>query len=111
MMAAIMRLFIYYLICLLFSASSGSLRQASCGSTIPPINALFIYYFLIYYSVSAAAACVKHPAGHANVICLFVYLLSMYYLVPAAAACVRHPAAVSCRPLSFIYLRSIIYHY
>jgi len=92
MMAAIMRLFIYYLICLLFSASSGSLRQASCGSTIPPINALFIYYFLIYYSVSAAAACVKHPAGHANVICLFVYLLSMYYLVPAAAACVRHPA-------------------
>jgi hypothetical protein len=42
--------------------------------------------------VPAAAACAKHPAGHAIIIfLLFVYLL-IHNLVPAAAACVRHPA-------------------
>jgi hypothetical protein len=51
---------------------------------------LFIIYLLfsIYDLVRAAAACVRHPAGHAIIIHLFIY-----YLVSAAAACVRHPAA------------------
>jgi hypothetical protein len=51
----------------LFSACSASMRQASCGSMIPPI--INHFYYFIYYLVSAAAACVKHPAGHANIIC------------------------------------------
>jgi hypothetical protein len=41
--------------------------------------------------VSAAAACIRHPAGHAIIAYLFIYCL-----VPAAAACVRHLAAVCC---------------
>jgi hypothetical protein len=32
---------------------------------------IFIYFLLIYYLVSAVAACVRHPAGHAIVV--FVY--------------------------------------
>jgi hypothetical protein len=46
------------------------MREACYGSIMPPIiHYLFIYYYLIYYLVLAAAACVKHPAGHANNIC------------------------------------------
>jgi hypothetical protein len=77
MMVAIMILFIYSFIIfhLLFMAScSGSMREASCGSMILPI----IYYFFIlfyYYFVFAAAACVKHPAGFANIISLFLFHL------------------------------------
>jgi len=54
----------------LFSACSGGMREASCGSIMPPIiHCLFIYYCFIYYFVFSAAACVKHPADHANIIC------------------------------------------
>jgi hypothetical protein len=38
--------------------------------------------------VPAAAACVKHPAGHA----IINIILLIYHLVPAAAACVRYSA-------------------
>jgi hypothetical protein len=47
---------------------------------------LLIYLFI--YLVSTAAACVRHLAGNAIIVCLLIY-----YLVPAAAECVRHPAA------------------
>jgi len=66
--------FIYlFIICLLFSACCGCMREASSSNMIPPIFLILYYY---YYLVSPAAACVKHPAGHANIICLFIN----YYL-------------------------------
>jgi len=37
----------------------------------------FIVYLFVHYLVSAAAARVKHPAGHANII---YYLLFIYGL-------------------------------
>jgi hypothetical protein len=33
---------------------------------------IYIDYLLICYLVFAAAACVKHPAGYANIISLFI---------------------------------------
>jgi hypothetical protein len=56
--------------------------------------------------MSAAAACVRHPAGHAIIISL-----SIYHLVPAAAACVRRPAHDAGHnefiSLSFLYYLSL----
>jgi hypothetical protein len=60
------------------------MREASCGSMMPAI----IIYLFIHYSVSAAAVCVRYPAGHDIVVYLFIC-----YVVPAAAACLRHSAA------------------
>jgi hypothetical protein len=71
----------YFLFVLLFSARSGGMREARYGSIMPPIiHYLFIYYYLIYYLVFAAAACVKHPAQHANIFCLFNLLFIVYFL-------------------------------
>jgi hypothetical protein len=55
------------------------MREASCGSMTPPIIYClsFIVYLFVHYLVSAAAARVKHPAGHANII---YYLLFIYGL-------------------------------
>jgi hypothetical protein len=49
--------------------------EASCGSMMPAIvtYCLFInYIFSIFNLLSAAAACVKHPAGHAMIVDLFI---------------------------------------
>jgi hypothetical protein len=54
------------------------------------IHYYFIKYSLFYHLVSAAAACVRHPAGHAIIVDLFIDLI--YYLVSAAAAWVRQLA-------------------
>jgi hypothetical protein len=64
----------------------------------------------MYYLVSVAAACVRHPAGHVIIIYLFIYSF-IYHLVPAtAAACVRHHAVACCRPfLSFMHDLFTIY--
>jgi hypothetical protein len=62
--------------------------------------------------LSAAAACVRHPAGHAVFVYLsFDLLFILSHLVPAAAGSVRHSAAACCWPLLFIiyYLLFIIY--
>jgi len=53
---------------------------------------LFFISSLTYYSVSAAAARVKHPAGHSNIIFSFMILSFVYYVMPAAATCFRHSA-------------------
>jgi ABC-type methionine transport system permease subunit len=78
------------------------MREACCGSTMPAIviyNLFTIYLQFILFLVSAAAACVRHPAGHAiielliNLLINLQFNLLIYYLVPVAAACVKHPAA------------------
>jgi uncharacterized membrane protein YtjA (UPF0391 family) len=57
---------------LLFSACSGSMREASCGKHDIAHYLLFIFiYLFIYLLVSATAARVKHPAGHANIIIIY----------------------------------------
>jgi hypothetical protein len=48
---------------------------------------MIYFQFVIYHSLSAAAACVRHPAAHA----IIIHSLFIYHLVPAAAACVRYP--------------------
>jgi hypothetical protein len=50
---------------------------------------------MIYYLVSAAAACIKHPAGHDVIIILLFIYSCIYHLVPASAACLRYPADVA----------------
>jgi uncharacterized membrane protein len=59
-------LFIYYYLYIsvyvLFCAFSGSMHEASCGSMMPVISFYSLLLF-IYYSVSTAAACVRHPAA------------------------------------------------
>jgi hypothetical protein len=55
-----MFIIIYYL----FSACSGSMREASCSSMMPAIITLFIFFYLFIYDlVPAAAACLRHPAA------------------------------------------------
>jgi hypothetical protein len=67
----------YYVHCHTLPYTAATMCEASCGSMIPPIiyYLLFIIisYLFIHYSVSAAAACVKHPAGYANIVALFIY--------------------------------------
>jgi hypothetical protein len=65
---------------------SGSMREASCGSMIPPINYLFIYLFSVYSGSMRQASC-KTCQYY-----LFIIYYLFIYLVPAAAACVRYPA-------------------
>jgi hypothetical protein len=56
----LIHLFVY----LLFSARSGSMREASWGQhDACHYYLLFIYLLLIYYLVSAAAACMRHPTA------------------------------------------------
>jgi hypothetical protein len=55
----------------LFSACSSSIREASCRSMMPAI----IINSCIYSLVPAAAACIRHPAGHAIIVYLFKYCL------------------------------------
>jgi hypothetical protein len=73
-------LFIYYF---LLSACSGSMPEASCG--LCQYQFFIYYYLLIFYLVFAAAACVKHPAGYANIISLFI----IYYLFSACSSSIR----------------------
>jgi hypothetical protein len=54
------------IIYLSFSACSGSMREISCGSTMPAIIIsllLCISFFIVYILVPAVAACVRHPAA------------------------------------------------
>ena len=77
------------------------MRQASCGSMIPPIILyLLCIYLLTYYLVFAAAARIKHPAGHANIICLFI----IYYLFNACISSMREAFCGSMMPPIIIFI-------
>jgi hypothetical protein len=90
--------FIQYI---LFSACSGSMRKASCGSMMP---AIIIYLSFIYYLVSAVAACVRYPAGHAIIIYVFINLL-----FSVCSSSMRKASCGSIMPAIIIYLLFVYY--
>ena len=81
MMVPIWFIIYHYYMYLLFSVCSDSMREGSCGSMTSTAHYLLfmIHYLLIYYSESAAAARVKHLAGHANT--MYYLLFIIYYLL------------------------------
>lgn len=74
-----------HIIYILFSTRNGSMREVSCGKTMPAIIIscyfLFVTYSCICYLVSAAAVCVRHSAAAFGLPLLFIsYLLLIYHL-------------------------------
>ena len=78
------------------------------------IPLLFIYVltylFICHLVPAAAAACVKHPAGHATIIYLFfIYTIFIYHLVPVEAEYNRYPADNASHFNVICYLSIICY--
>jgi hypothetical protein len=61
-----------------------------------------IYYLFIIYLVSIAAACVKHPAGYANIISLFINII-IYLVFSACSGSMRWASCGSMIPPIIYY--------